>query len=310
MSKDNSQNKIADAAAFNIVDSLFPDWAKPYARLARYDRPIGIWLLFWPCVWGYVLGLVLTNAESFDFQPIMLFLIGAVAMRGAGCTYNDIIDRDLDAKVARTRNRPLASGALSLKQAVVFLALQCLLGLLVLLQFSLHTIFIGLLSLVPVLIYPFMKRITWWPQAFLGVSFSWGILLGFVAVTGALTHGVLILFLACVFWIIGYDTIYAFQDKEDDALIGVRSTARKFEKTAKKFVANMYITSISLMVAAFLLLKLPVIAFLGIGFFAVHVLRQVLRLDPENGNACLELFKSNAQAGMFPVLGLLALLLS
>ena len=310
MAKKQNNDQVADAAPFNWVDRFAPNWFKPYARLARYDRPIGIWLLFWPCVWGAALGAVMTESGGLNGEYILYFLVGAIAMRGAGCTYNDIIDRDLDAKVARTQNRPLASGAVSLKKAVVFLILQCLLGLLVLLQFNIQTILLGALALIPVAIYPFMKRITWWPQAFLGISFSWGVLVGFTAITGGFAHGVFIVYLACIFWVIGYDTIYAFQDKEDDALIGVRSTARKFEDSPRKFLANMYITSISLMVAGFALLNLPVLAYFGVGFFAIHLLRQITQLKPEDGKACLALFKSNATAGMFPLIGLLVLVYS
>src|SRR5881392_1570402 len=219
--------RVADATG-NWVDTHAPPWSRPYLRLSRLDRPIGSWLLLMPCWWSAALSAGIAH----DIKPlpltIALFLIGAFAMRGAGCTWNDITDRDLDAKVERTRSRPIPAGQVSVTQAFVFLVAQALVGLAVLLQFNRFAVATGIASLVIVAVYPFMKRITWWPQVVLGLAFSWGALMGFAVTFGRLDLTAFVLYAGSIAWVIGYDTIYAHQDAEDDALIGIKSTARLF----------------------------------------------------------------------------------
>src|SRR5690606_6993671 len=237
--QDDVSGSVADAVKGNWVDRYAPDSAKPYLRMSRLDRPIGYQLLFWPC--AYALGLVsVATGTAFNWWHLVLFFIGSIAMRGAGCTFNDIVDRDIDDKVARTRSRPIPSGQVSVAQAAAWLVAQALVGLAVLVQFNLFTVAVGVASLVLVAVYPFMKRITWWPQFFLGLAFSWGALVGWTSQTAAISLPPLLLYLGCILWVIGYDTIYALQDVEDDALIGVRSTARLFGRRARAMVALFY----------------------------------------------------------------------
>jgi 4-hydroxybenzoate polyprenyltransferase len=231
---------VADAQRGNWVDRYAPGWLRPYARLARWDRPIGFWLLFWPCGFGIGLAAIAFPQNGYDWRGLVLMFFGAILMRGAGCTFNDIVDRDIDDKVARTRLRPIPSGQVTTAQAAAFLVAQALLGLIILLQFNLPTIVLGIVSLLPVAIYPFMKRITWWPQFFLGIAFSWGALIGWTAETGGLAIPQLLLYLGSILWVIGYDTIYALQDIEDDALIGVKSTARLFGSRTRAIVGLFY----------------------------------------------------------------------
>src|ERR1700745_1643453 len=219
--------RVADSTG-NWVDRLAPAALRPSLRLARADRPIGSWLLLLPCWWSSALAAVAAGAKAPNPLHLVLFAVGTVAMRGAGCTWNDIVDRDIDARVERTRSRPLPSGQVSLPAAAVFLVLQALVGLAVLLQFNRFAIATGIASLAIVAIYPFMKRITWWPQVVLGLAFSWGALMGFAVILGRIDAAGLFLYAGSIAWVIGYDTIYAHQDAEDDALIGVRSTARLF----------------------------------------------------------------------------------
>ncbi|MGL4441194.1 MAG: 4-hydroxybenzoate octaprenyltransferase, partial [Bosea sp. (in: a-proteobacteria)] len=218
---------LPDARPGNWVDTRAPKAARPYLKLARLDRPIGIWLLLWPCWWAAGLAALAANAWPNPWH-IILFVIGAAAMRGAGCTFNDIIDRDLDRHVARTRARPLPAGDVTVLQATCWLGMLCLTGLIVLLQFNWFTVALGASSLLVVAIYPFMKRVTGMPQAVLGLAFSWGALVGWSAVFGSLALAPVLLYGAAVFWTIGYDTIYALQDIEDDAVVGIRSSARTF----------------------------------------------------------------------------------
>src|SRR5215469_8243169 len=223
----NALGRVADSTN-NWVDRYAPHWARPYLRLARLDRPIGSWLLLLPCWWSAALAAGI--AHRLDRLPLdlALFFVGAFAMRGAGCTWNDIADRDLDARVERTRSRPIPAGQVSVPRAFAFLLAQALIGLVVLLQFNRFAIATGLASLVVVAIYPFMKRITWWPQIVLGLAFSWGALMGFAVTFAQIGVTALVLYAGAISWVIGYDTIYAHQDAEDDALIGVKSTARLF----------------------------------------------------------------------------------
>ncbi|MFZ5835070.1 MAG: 4-hydroxybenzoate octaprenyltransferase [Pseudomonadota bacterium] len=283
----------------NWVDSYAPLAARPYLRLARLDRPIGTWLLLWPCWWAIVLA-------SGGIGLLALFALGAVVMRGAGCTFNDIVDRDLDAQVARTANRPLPSGAVSVPAAWIFLIAQCCIGLAVLLSLNAFAIAVGVAALVPAALYPFMKRITYWPQLFLGIAFNWGALLGWAAVTGTLAPPALWLYLGGIFWTLGYDTIYAHQDAEDDARIGIKSTALKFGANSKPAIAGFYAAALTLFGLA------GWHAGLGWGFWPVlglcglHLGWQVIRLAPADPENCLYLFRSNRDFGALLLLALLA----
>src|SRR6187431_1798021 len=231
--------RVADATG-NWVDTHAPPWSRPYLRLSRFDRPIGSWLLLMPCWWSAALAAGIARDDAQLPLVIVLFFIGAFVMRGAGCTWNDITDRDLDARVERTRSRPLPAGQVSVAQAFAFLVLQALIGLAVLLQFNRFAILTGIASLVIVAVYPFMKRITWWPQVVLGLAFSWGALMGFAAEFGRIDPVALVLYAGSIAWVIGYDTIYAHQDAEDDALIGIKSTALLFGHKTKPALAIFY----------------------------------------------------------------------
>jgi 4-hydroxybenzoate polyprenyltransferase len=267
---------------------------RPYILLARLDRPIGWWLLFWPCAWG----IALAGGAYSHFGLILWMLLGAIAMRGAGCVYNDIVDRDLDAQVARTRGRPLASGAVSLKAAWAWLALLCLVGLVVLLRLPLTAALIALASLALVAAYPFMKRITWWPQAWLGLVFSWGALVGGAAVAGSVTTPLLLLYAGSIAWVIGYDTIYALQDREDDALIGVRSSALRMGRHVRGGVAAFYATALILWALAIWLVRPDPLAFVALAPMAVQLGWQVVTLDLADGGDALVKFRSNRFAGL------------
>ena len=294
----------ADAIPRTWVEHA-PGFAQPYLRLMRLDRPIGTWLLFWPCVFGLALGGVGQTMDiAGDLRLIALFAIGSIVMRGAGCTYNDIVDRDIDAQVTRTRGRPLPSGAVSLSAAWIFLALQLATGLAVLLALNRFSIALGASSLVLIAIYPFMKRVTWWPQAWLGLTFNWGALVGFAAKTGHLALPAFLLYAACFFWTLGYDTIYAHQDKEDDALIGVKSTARLFGTQSRLWIGIFYLAALCLFLAANARVDLGfVILLLGAG---AHLLWQVRRLDIDDPALCLKLFRSNRDMGAIIALAYLA----
>jgi 4-hydroxybenzoate polyprenyltransferase len=296
---------VADAPKGNWVDRYAPAWTRPYLRLSRADRPIGGWLLLWPCWWSAALAAVALGRAGPNLVHLVLFLIGAFAMRGAGCTYNDIVDRDIDASVERTRSRPLPSGQIGLFGAATWLVIQALIGLAVLLQFNLFAIGLGLASLVVVAAYPFMKRFTSWPQAVLGLAFSWGALMGWAAAFGDLGLAPVLLYAGSIAWVIGYDTIYACQDREDDAIIGVRSTARLFGGHVRLAVAGFYAAAVAFMALALTAADASLFAFLGLGLFGVHLLIQVVMLDAEDGERCLRLFRSNRDAGAILFAGLL-----
>src|SRR4051812_31317280 len=302
-----SQAIPADAVSTSWAEHA-PRWVQPWARLARLDRPIGTWLLFWPCVFGLILGAAADERRFLDWRDlyyVVLFGIGALVMRGAGCTFNDIVDRKIDAQVARTRGRPIPSGAVSVTGAVFFLIVQCLLGLGVLLQFNWFAVALGASSLLLVAAYPFMKRITWWPQAWLGLTFNWGALLGFAAQTGRLDVGAGLLYAGLIFWTLGYDTIYAHQDKEDDELIGVKSTARLFGTDTRKWVLRFYAIAFTLILAAgFTEHTGWSFAFLMLAAGA-HLLWQVKRLDINSADNCLSVFRSNREAGALIALAFL-----
>jgi 4-hydroxybenzoate polyprenyltransferase len=290
----------ADAAGRTWVEGAPPLW-QPYLRLARLDRPIGTWLLYWPCVFGLVLGAAQDHRgflhAATDWGLLVLFGIGAVVMRGAGCTYNDIVDRDIDAKVARTRGRPIPSGAVSVNQAWMFAAHQCAIGFIILLCLNWYAMLVGALSLLLIGAYPFMKRITWWPQAWLGLTFNWGALLGFAAQAGRITAADLVLYAGCFFWTLGYDTIYALQDVEDDALAGVKSTARLFGSHARAWIFLFYLMAYSLIAAAAVFgLRTAFAAFLLLPALA-HFIWQVRRLDIESPDTALRLFRANRDGG-------------
>jgi 4-hydroxybenzoate polyprenyltransferase len=291
-------NSQADAPPHNLVDQYCPVWAKPYAQLARLDRPIGWWLLLLPCWWSACLASI-ASRQAPNFWHIALFFIGAIAMRGAGCTWNDILDRDLDRQVERTKSRPLACGTLKTWQASIFLSLQCLVGLAVLVQFNAFTIKLGLASIVLVLIYPLMKRITNYPQIVLGAAFAWGGLMGWAALFGSLELAPILLYFAAILWTIGYDTIYALQDLEDDSLIGIGSTARAYGKNVPKFVGFCYLGAIWLVFAAIITsYSVGWFTMLGLLAFAIHLAWQIRGIKIDEPHLALKLFKSNRVAGL------------
>ena len=295
---------VADAVKGHWADTLLPEWMRPYARLARWERPIGWWLLLWPCWWSAALASDGAGRAWPNPWHLVLFLIGAVAMRGAGCTWNDLVDRDIDGRVARTRSRPIPSGQVSVRQARIFLVLQALVGLLVLLQLGGFAILLGILSLGVVAIYPFMKRHTDWPQAFLGMAFSWGALMGWGAARGELAAAPILLYIGAVAWTIGYDTIYAHQDKEDDAVVGVRSTARLFGAHTRPWLIGLYATTVVFFYLALDRGGAGLFALAGLIGFAGHLGWQVARLDVDDPDRCLALFRSNREAGWILFAGL------
>ncbi len=297
--------RVSDATD-NWVDTRAPLWSRPYLRLSRLDRPIGSWLLLLPCWWSAALATGIAHDLKQLPLTLVLFLIGAFAMRGAGCTWNDITDRDLDAQVERTRSRPIPAGQVSVAQAAAFLVLQALVGLVVLLQFNRFAVGCGIASLVIVAVYPFMKRITWWPQIVLGLAFSWGALMGFAVTFGRLDAAALVLYAGSIAWVIGYDTIYAHQDAEDDALIGIKSTALLFGERTKPALVVFYGLAVALIGLALALAGAGWMAWIGLAAFAVHLVSQIERLDIGDPKLCLQIFKSNRNAGLLLFAGLLA----
>jgi 4-hydroxybenzoate polyprenyltransferase len=297
--------RVADATG-NWVDTRAPQWARPYLRLSRFDRPIGSWLLLMPCWWSAALAVdVVHDIHSLPFA-IALFFVGAFVMRGAGCTWNDITDRKLDALVERTRSRPIPSGQVSVSQAAVFLVVQALIGLAVLLQFNRFAIVTGITSLGIVAVYPFMKRITWWPQLVLGLAFSWGALMGFAVVLGQIDATAVLLYAGSIAWVIGYDTIYAHQDVEDDALIGVKSTALLFGARTHRALTIFYGLAVILISAALARAGSGTFAWFGLLAFTAHLIWQIWRLETGDPALCLRIFKSNRDAGLLLFAGLLA----
>lgn len=297
---------VADADRGNWVDRYAPLAWRPYARLARLDRPIGWWLLLWPCWWSSALAAVAAGAPYPNPWHLVLFLVGAIVMRGAGCTYNDVVDRDVDAQVTRTRSRPIPSGQVSAKRAFAFAVALSFVGLAVLLQFNWQTILVGAGSLVVVAAYPFAKRVTDWPQMVLGLAFSWGAFLGWTAVFGRLDWAPVVLYLAAILWTVGYDTIYAHQDRRDDAIVGVRSTARLFGRYTKLSIGGLFVATVAALAVAFALVGAGWAAYAGLAAFAGHLAWQVATLDEDDPARCLMLFRSNRIAGWLPFLGLVA----
>ncbi len=283
------------------MDRFLPAWLRPYGMLARWDRPSPALFLLWPCWWGQML------APGWpSLWLAFLFLIGAYAMRGAGCTINDMTDRNLDAQVARTRNRPLASGRLTMKQALVFLGAQLLVGLLVLVQLHVGAILVSLAALPLIVIYPWMKRITWWPQLFLGITFNWGALVGWIATTGSLDWPAVLLYAAGIFWTLGYDTIYAHQDKADDALIGVKSTARRLGESTALCLWGFYGLVLLFLALAGLSVGIGWLFYLALLTVALHFAWQITTLDINDPGNCLARFRSNREAGLLVMVALFA----
>lgn len=305
----NDSGRVSDAPSNNWVYRFLPAGLWPYAQLARWDRPIGWQLLMLPCFWSVGLAANVTAAsDSLNLVQLVwylfLFFIGSVAMRGAGCTYNDIVDQDIDMQVARTRSRPLPSGRVTSRQAKIFMLVQALVGLLVLLQFNLFAVALGIASLATVAIYPFAKRFTDWPQFFLGLAFSWGGLMGWAAIFGSLALSPVILYAAAIAWTIGYDTIYAHQDKEDDALVGVRSTARLFAENTAKWLVGLFSLTLLLLAISFALAGVGMVAYLGLLVAAAAFAYQIRVLDIDDGAQCLKLFKFNGVVGAIIFAGL------
>jgi len=286
--------RVADSTG-NWVDTIAPSWSRPYLRLARFDRPIGSWLLLMPCWWSAALAA--GAAHDIRRLPlfIVLFFVGSFVMRGAGCTWNDITDRNLDARVERTRSRPIPAGQVSVTQALAFMIAQALIGLVVLQQFNRFAIATGIASLI-----------TWWPQIVLGLAFSWGALMGFAATFARIDAAALWLYAGSISWVIGYDTIYAHQDAEDDALIGIKSTARLFGARTRPALALFYTLAVLLIGLALWSAGAHWLAWIGLAAFAAHLAWQIVRLDISDAVLCLRVFKSNRDAGLLLFAGLLA----
>ncbi len=309
--RSETPDTVADAYRGNWVDTRAPAWARPYLRLSRADRPIGTWLLLLPCWWGV---LAAANAVGWQAHHAWILLgcgIGAILMRGAGCTWNDLTDRDIDGGVARTRSRPIPAGAVTARQAFLWACAQALLAFLVLITFHPLAIALGIGSLALVAIYPFAKRFTWWPQIFLGLAFNWGALLAWAAAAGALSWAPVFLYLGGIAWTLFYDTIYAHQDAEDDALIGVKSTARLFGEASPRWLRAFLVAAVLLLTVGVVLALAPggnplamVLALGGVWGMGWHMAWQLARLDIEDGETCLRLFRSNRDAGLILVAGL------
>jgi 4-hydroxybenzoate polyprenyltransferase len=304
------EGQVADAVRGNWVDRLAPPATRPYLRLSRADRPIGTWLLLLPCWWGLFLAAG-ASGNGLALADLWLFVgsaIGAFLMRGAGCTWNDITDRHIDGAVARTRSRPIPSGQVSVKQALIWLVAQAVMAFAILLTFNIDAIVLGIASLVTVAVYPFAKRFTWWPQVFLGLAFNWGALLLWTAQSGSLGWPAVLLYLGGISWTLFYDTIYAHQDREDDALIGVKSTARLFADNTAIWLRGFLILTMALMAAAALMALATAkasglaLAVLGVGGMGLHMLWQLQRLDIDDADTCLRLFRANRDTGLIVAL--------
>lgn len=302
---------VPDAPADNWVDRYAPPAWRPFLRLSRVDRPIGTWLLLIPCWWGGLLG-ALATPERAGLLTVWIFVgcaLGSVLMRGAGCTWNDMADRKLDAQVTRTRARPLASGQVTLRHAALWMAAQVTVSALILFSFNWNTVLLGILALAPVVVYPFAKRFTWWPQLFLGLAFNWGALLAWTAQTGALELPAVFLYLGGIAWTLFYDTIYAHQDREDDALIGIKSTARLFGNQTDTWLRGFLVATVLLMSLGVIFALAPLadpivmsLALVGVWAMGGHMNWQLTRLDISDPAICLTLFRSNRDAGLLVAL--------
>jgi 4-hydroxybenzoate polyprenyltransferase len=304
---------VADAPNGNWVDSFAPLATRSYLRLSRADRPIGTWLLLIPCFWGIALAALSDGFRAWDIWLALSCGVGAFLMRGAGCTWNDITDRDFDAAVARTKSRPLPSGQVTVKGALVWMAAQAVIAAAILFSYNWLAIGLGVGSLALVVIYPFAKRFTWWPQVFLGLAFNWGALLAYAAHAGEVGLPAVLLYVSGIAWTLFYDTIYAHQDKEDDALIGVKSTARLFGAHTRPWLLGFQALAVGLMAAAVIVALLPqdnlprlLLALLGVWAFGWHMTWQMRRLDLDDPTSCLIAFRANRDAGMIPALFLAA----
>ncbi|AVW92835.1 4-hydroxybenzoate octaprenyltransferase [Celeribacter baekdonensis] len=304
-----TSGQVFDAVKGNWVDTHAPAWTRPYLRLSRADRPVGTWLLLLPCWWGALLAAAETG--TFGLRTLWIMIgcaLGAWLMRGAGCTWNDISDRNFDGKVERTKSRPIPSGQVTVKQAAIWMVLQTLIALVILLSFGKLAIALGFLSLLPVMIYPFAKRFTWWPQVFLGIAFNWGAILAYAAVSGRLSAAPFFFYFAGIAWTIFYDTIYAHQDKDDDAMIGVKSTARLFGDNTALWLRRFLVITVVLMGAGVVeaLVDRSVLALvvaLGAPWaMGLHMTWQMTKLDTENPDMCLKLFRSNRDTGLLAAL--------
>ncbi|WP_336276363.1 4-hydroxybenzoate octaprenyltransferase [Bartonella sp. CB178] len=306
-----SHGQVADASS-KWVYHFLPHSLLFYAQLARWDRPIGWQLLMWPCFWSTTMAFFSHEMIRLPLLPILgnwlwyllLFFLGSVAMRGAGCTWNDLVDHRIDSQVERTRSRPLPTGHVSRFQAKVFILVQCLIGLVVLSRFNVFSFFLGVSSLVAVAVYPFMKRVTYWPQFFLGIAFNWGALMGWAVVYGSLSLAPILLYAGSILWTIGYDTIYAHQDKEDDSTVGLRSTALLFGKGTKCALMFLYSGFVVLVGLAFYLSQVPIVGFLGLFAASIHMCIQIKVIDIDDSLQCLGLFRSNSFVGFLIFAGL------
>ena len=298
--------RVADAPEGNWVDRLAPPRTRPWLRLSRADRPIGTWLLLIPCWWGIGLAMIAFQPLWGDLWIALACALGAMVMRGAGCTWNDITDRDIDGAVARTRSRPIPSGQVTVRGALIWLVVQLLVGLVILLTLGRAAIWLGVASLALVAIYPFAKRFTWWPQLFLGLAFNWGVLLAWAAHTGGIAWPPVLAWFAGIAWTIYYDTIYAHQDAEDDALIGVKSTARLFGRDSPRWIAVFATLAVLLLAGAIAIAGGGALAWAGLAGFAAHLVWQWRRFRPEDSALCLRLFRSNRDAGLILALFLAA----
>ncbi len=307
--KPETGGTVADAVPGNWVDRYAPERARPFLRLSRADRPIGTWLLLLPCWWGLTLAMLATGEASWHDAWIATgCAIGAFLMRGAGCTWNDITDKDFDASVARTQSRPIPAGQVTVRAALIWMLVQSFLALLILLTFNLPAILLGFAAIIPVMTYPFAKRFTWWPQVFLGIAFNWGALLAWTAHAGTLNLPAVILYLAGISWTLFYDTIYAHQDTEDDALIGVKSTARLFGDNTPAWLRRFLIVTVTLMALAVLSVAIEkspaalLLALCGPWAMGWHLAFQLRQFDADDNPKLLQIFRSNNQAGFIPVL--------
>ena len=279
---------------------------KIFIELTRLNKPIGFMLLFWPCLWGLTLALNQTKEFGLFIKYIILFFVGSVLMRSAGCIFNDITDKDFDKKVDRTKNRPIPSGRISTQESFVYIILLCLVAFIILIQFNFLTIILGLLSIPLVFSYPYMKRFTYWPQLFLGLTFNWGILLGWTALIGTISLEPILLYIAAIFWTLGYDTIYGFQDIYDDEIIGVKSTSIKFKENYKLFIGLCYFICVLFLIILGFLEENKMYYFTFLIFPVMHLFYQMTRLDKNNSNSCLIIFKSNNFFGFLVFLTLMA----
>ena len=278
---------------------------KIFIELTRLDKPIGFFLLFWPCLWGLTLGYYFNSETLLYLKYILLFFFGSILMRSAGCIFNDIVDKDFDKKVKRTRDRPIASGKISVLQSFVYVVFLCLLALIILIQFNNLTIILGMSSMILAFAYPFMKRITYWPQLFLGLTFNWGIIMGWTALTNNISIEPLLLYTSAIFWTLGYDTIYGLQDMHDDEIIGVKSTSIKFKNNPKVFVGSCYCLCVLFILIMFFMMDLnKYILFFSIPFI-VSLFYQIKIFDIKNDKSCLNAFKFNNFSGFFNFLFIL-----